>query len=124
MPDDPGMHSGMILDDILARKRIDVAARRRTMPVPALRDRPLYATPRRPFRAALAAGPAPAVIAELKRASPSRGRIRDAYDPASIARGYAAAGAAALSVLTDGPGFDGALEHLVAARAAAALPCL
>ena len=114
----------MILDEILARKRDEVAARRRATPASALRDQSLWTASRRPFRAALATGPAPAVIAELKRASPSRGRIRDAYEPASIARGYAAAGAAALSVLTDGPGFDGALEHLVAARAATTVPCL
>jgi indole-3-glycerol phosphate synthase len=114
----------MILDDILARKRTDVAARRRATPIPALRDRPLYAAPRRAFRAALAGRPAPAVIAELKRASPSRGRIREMYDPAALARSYAAGGAAALSVLTDGPFFQGALEHLAAARAASGLPCL
>jgi indole-3-glycerol phosphate synthase len=114
----------LILDDILAAKRDEVAARRKATPVAALRVRPLYSEPRRGFRAALAARPAPAVIAELKRASPSRGEIRSHYDPAAIARGYATAGAAALSVLTDGPFFGGALEHLVAARAASGLPCL
>src|SRR3989454_1016449 len=113
-----------VLDDILAAKRDEVAARRAATPPSALRERPLWAEPRRGFRAALAARPAPAVIAELKRASPSRGELRAAYDPAAIARGYAAAGAAALSVLTDGPFFGGALEHLVAARAASGLPCL
>jgi len=113
-----------VLDDILATKRDEVAARRAAVSVSALRERPLYAEPRRGFRAALAARPAPAVIAELKRASPSRGQIRAAYDPAAIARGYAAAGAAALSVLTDGPYFGGALEHLALARAASGLPCL
>ena len=113
-----------ILADILARKRAEVAASRGTAPLAALRARPLYAVPRRGFRAALAAHPAPAVIAELKRQSPSRGRIRDDYDPAAIARGYAAAGATALSVLTDEPFFGGALEHLEAARAACPLPCL
>jgi indole-3-glycerol phosphate synthase len=114
----------MILDDILARKREEVVARRRTLPVGALRERPLYGEARRAFRAALAAHPAPAVIAELKRASPSRGVIRAAYDPPAIARGYAAAGASALSVLTDQEFFGGALEHLGAARAASGLPCL
>src|SRR6266481_1206734 len=113
-----------LLDDILATKREEVAARRVAEPPSVLRERPLWAEPRRGFRAALAARPVPAVIAELKRASPSRGEIRAAYDPAAIARGYAAAGAAALSVLTDGPFFGGALEHLAAARAASGLPCL
>jgi indole-3-glycerol phosphate synthase len=64
------------------------------------------------------------VIAELKSASPSRGVIRASYDPPSIARGYAAAGATALSVLTDRHFFGGALDHLSAARAASGLPCL
>jgi indole-3-glycerol phosphate synthase len=114
----------VILDDILARKRADVAARRRELPLPALRDRPLYAGPRRGFRAALAAAPAPAVIAELKRASPSRGRIRAEYEPGALGRSYAAGGASALSVLTDGPFFQGGLADLAAARAASGLPCL
>jgi len=114
----------MILDDILAHTREEVAARRRTTPVAALRERRLWAAPRRGFRAALARRPAPAVIAELKRASPSRGIIRADYDPPAIARGYAAAGAAALSVLTDEKFFRGALEHLTAAREASGLPCL
>src|SRR5206468_3447606 len=113
-----------VLDDILAAKRDEVAARRAATPPSALRERPLYAEPRRGFRAALAARKRPAIIAELKRASPSRGEMRAAYDPAAIACGYAAAGAAALSVLTDGPFFGGALEHLAAARAASGLPCL
>jgi indole-3-glycerol phosphate synthase len=114
----------VILDEILARKRTEVAERRARVPLAALRERPLYAAPRRPFRVALAEHRAPAVIAELKSASPSRGTIRSAYDPAAIARGYAAAGAAALSVLTDEPFFAGRLEHLAAAREASGLPCL
>jgi len=101
-----------------------VAERRRGTPVAALRARALYHESRRGFRAALAATPAPAVIAELKCASPSRGVIRSDYDPAVFARAYADAGAAALSVLTDEPFFRGALAHLAAARAATALPCL
>jgi indole-3-glycerol phosphate synthase len=114
----------VILDEIIARKRVEVAERRMRLPVAALRDRPLYAAPRRAFRPGLAAPPAPGVIAELKSASPSRGIIRADYDPAAIARGYAAAGARALSVLTDGPSFGGALEHLATAREASGLPCL
>ena len=114
----------MILDDIVAHKREEVAARRRALPVPALRRLPLYSQPRRGFREALAHNPAPAVIAELKRASPSRGVIRASYDPVAIARGYAAAGARALSVLTDERFFGGALAHLGAVRGAVELPCL
>lgn len=114
----------MILDEILARKRVEVAERRRTTPAERLRDSAGYHEPRRGFRAALLAGAPPAVIAELKRASPSRGRIRDDYDPPALARRYADAGATCLSVLTDGPFFEGALAHLTAARAAVELPCL
>lgn len=114
----------MILDDILAAKRREVAARRATTPSAALRERPLYHEPRRGFRARLAAVPPPAVIAECKRASPSRGLLRRDYDPAALAAAYEAAGAAALSVLTDEPFFQGTLEHLAAARAACRIPCL
>lgn len=114
----------MILDDILAHTRESVASARRDMPVSALRDRPAWREPRRGFRAALAAAPAPAVIAEIKRASPSRGVIRAAFDPPAHARSYAAAGATALSVLTEPRWFQGALQHLAAARAAVPLPLL
>ena len=114
----------MMLDDILATTRAEVAARRATTPVEALRDLPRYHGPRRGFRAALATATPPAIIAECKRASPSRGLIRADYDPAAHARAYSAGGATALSVLTDGPYFQGALEHLAAAHDAVALPCL
>jgi indole-3-glycerol phosphate synthase len=114
----------MILDEILAHKRAEVEERRRRMPAERLRDVPEFHAPRRGFRAALAGATAPAVIAELKRASPSRGRIRDDYDPPAHARSYAAAGATCLSVLTDERYFEGALAHLSAARAAVSLPCL
>jgi indole-3-glycerol phosphate synthase len=114
----------MILDAILAHTRDVVATARRAVPVSALRDRPGWHAPRRGFRAALAAAPVPAVIAEIKRASPSRGVIRAAFDPAGHACSYAAAGATALSVLTEGRWFQGALDHLEAARAATSLPLL
>jgi indole-3-glycerol phosphate synthase len=114
----------MILDDILAHKCDEVAARKHDLPASALRERPLWAEPRRGFAAALAARPAPAVIAELKRASPSRGVIRSHYEPPAHARSYEAAGAAALSVLTDERFFHGSLAHLEAVRAAVGLPCL
>jgi indole-3-glycerol phosphate synthase len=114
----------VILDRILAHKRAEVATRRRETPLSTLRARPLHAAPRRGFRAALANAPRPAVIAELKRASPSRGCIRADYDPPSLARGYARAGATALSVLTDEEFFQGSLADLAAAREAGGVPCL
>lgn len=114
----------MILDEILAAKRIEVAAARQSTPVEALRDRALYHEPRRGFRAALTTARRPAVIAECKRASPSRGVIRAQYDPVAHARSYQTGGATALSILTDAPYFQGALDHLAAARAAVTLPCL
>jgi indole-3-glycerol phosphate synthase len=77
----------------------------------------------RDFAAALTAQP-PAILAEVKQASPSAGRLAVSFDPARIAAGYAAGGAAALSVLTDREFFRGSLADLEAARAACALPCL
>ena len=116
-----------ILQRILATKRAEVAAGQAAVPAPEMAARARAAGPPRDFvgaiRARLALG-APAVIAEAKRASPSRGLLREDYDPAAIARSYAAAGAACLSVLTDREFFRGAAEHLVAARAACALPVL
>jgi indole-3-glycerol phosphate synthase len=114
----------MILDDILAHKQDEVSTRRHAVPLSTLQARPLYAEPRRGFRDALAARPAPAVIAELKHASPSRGVIRTQYDPPAHARRYEASGAAALSVLTDERFFQGHLDHLAAVRAVVGLPCL
>jgi indole-3-glycerol phosphate synthase len=80
--------------------------------------------PPRGFRRALATGPRPRIIAEIKRRSPSRGEIRADFDPEAIARAYAAARAAAISVLTDERYFGGRLSHLEAARAATPLPVL
>ena len=111
----------MILDDILAHKRDEVARRRQAVPSSALRDAPLYREPRRGFRAALERAQVPAVIAELKRASPSRGVIRTDYEPVAHARSYEAAGATCCSVLTDERFFQGSLAHLRAVRAAVSL---
>lgn len=76
------------------------------------------------FHAALARADEVNVIAECKRRSPSRGVLRQAYDPVAIARGYAAAGAAAISVLTEPTFFDGSLDHLAAVRSAVETPLL
>ena len=116
-----------ILARILARKAEEVAARRSALPLAELIARCDDMPPARGFERALsarAAGDRPAVIAEIKRASPSAGVIRADYDPAAIARSYAAAGATCLSVLTDTDFFHGDDVHLQAVRAACALPLL
>lgn len=113
----------MILDDIVAARRADLAAARRREPPAALRERPLWAAPRRGFASALRAR-RPAVIAEVKKASPSKGVIRADFDPVAIARQYAAGGAVALSVLTEERHFQGSPAYLEAIRAAVDLPLL
>jgi indole-3-glycerol phosphate synthase len=113
-----------LLERIVAAKEGEVAERRRERPVPALRKRPLYGEPRRGFARALAAHRGRAIIAELKRASPSRGVIRADADAGTIATHYLRGGAAAISVLTDGPFFGGSLSDLQAVRAAVPLPVL
>jgi len=116
-----------ILERILARKAEEVAARRTAVPAEALAERIADLPPTRGFAAALEAKAAdglPGVIAEIKKASPSKGVIRADFDPAAIARSYAQAGAACLSVLTDRDFFQGAEEYLAAARASCPLPVL
>jgi indole-3-glycerol phosphate synthase len=113
------------LADILARKRDEVEAARRAVPEAELRARVRERAAPRPFEAALSLRGGPLrVIAEVKRASPSQGAIRAGLDAVDQARAYAAAGAAAISVLTDGPGFGGSLADLAAVRAAVELPLL
>ena len=122
-----GPAGGDILTRILAAKAKEVAASRAAKPLAALREEAGTAPPVRDFAGALRsriAASAAAVIAEIKKASPSRGVLRPIFDPAGIARRYEAGGAACLSVLTDREYFQGAPEHLVAARAACSLPVL
>jgi indole-3-glycerol phosphate synthase len=115
--------SADLLGTIVAATRRIVEVRQEREPLPALRVR-VAALARvkhgvgGSFRAAIGRGDRLNVIAECKRRSPSRGVLRADYDPVAIARGYVAAGAAALSVLTEPTFFDGSLEHLTAVRAA------
>ena len=111
------------LHTILASTRTDVAARKKRTPPEALRSRPLYKRAPLSLRAALEAR-RPAVIAEIKKASPSRGLIVREFDPPAVARAYAWGGAAAISVLTEERHFLGSLADLEAARRAAGLPVL
>ena len=116
-----------ILRRILARKADEVAMLSARAPLAELSARIAGLPPARGFAAALAAkrrAGLPAVIAEIKRASPSQGVIRTDFDPAAIARSYAAAGAACLSVLTDADFFRGSDADLHAARTACGLPAL
>ena len=116
-----------ILERILAAKRKEVAEAKARVPLAQLRERAVAAGALRGFERALRAHVSagkPAVIAEIKRASPSKGLIRADFDPARIASSYEANGAACLSVLTDREFFGGSADDLRAARAACALPVL
>ena len=116
-----------ILNKILAVKAQEIAAAKAAKPLDVIRGEAQDAAPARDFvasiRAKLAAGE-PAVIAEIKKASPSKGVLRENFDPAAIAASYAEHGAACLSVLTDAQFFQGSADYLKQARAACSLPVL
>ena len=110
-----------VLDQIMVRKRAELLLEQAETPIEDLEELPR--PERRPFREALELA-RPAIISEIKKASPSAGVIADDFDPAGIAQGYEEGGAAALSVLTDQQFFQGSLEDLETARAATELPVL
>jgi indole-3-glycerol phosphate synthase len=113
-----------ILDKIVAAKRRELEQAKAERPEVALRDAAAAAAPARDFFAAVARTGAVALIAEVKKASPSKGVIRADFHPVEIAKTYEAHGARAISVLTDAPFFQGSLEYLRQVRAAVGVPVL
>lgn len=115
----------MILDRIVASKRVELAERKAAIPFSDLKRRVADLPPTRDFARAISAADGNCrIIAEFKRASPSKGIIRRDLEPADVARLYEEGGAAAMSVLTDGPFFSGSLDDLDAVRRAVELPLL
>ncbi len=112
------------LDEILAQKRLEVARRKADLSLAQLQERITPRSDKRSFHKALRRNNEVALIAEIKRASPSAGVIRHDFKPTEIARAYERGGAHALSILTDEKFFQGKLKFLPQARAAVSLPCL
>ena len=116
-----------VLEKIKTYKLADVAVRKLARPMAEIEAAAGAAAPVRPFHEALRAAQAEGrygLIAEIKKASPSKGLIREDFNPPVLAQAYAAGGASCLSVLTDTPSFQGTDDYLIDARAACALPCL
>jgi indole-3-glycerol phosphate synthase len=113
-----------VLSEILATKRTEVAFLKERTPVQVLQEQLQTAPPTRDFRAALATAQGTALIAEVKKASPSKGVIRENFDAIEIAQTYAANGATCLSILTDEKYFQGKLEYLHQIREVVSLPIL
>src|SRR5713226_5452387 len=116
-------YTGTVLDQILEARLLEVEHRKKVLPETALKYGVKAATPLRDFPAAISK-PGINILAELKPASPSRGVIRDPFDPVALATSFEAAGAAALSVLTEGEFFRGSLKNLRDARKSIQLPVL
>ena len=114
----------MILDDIVAHKQTELAAQKRTVSLAQLQDSVHFQTVPPAFLQALQQRPGRTIIAEVKKASPSKGVIRADFDPLRLAHTYAAAGAAAISVLTDQKFFQGHLDYLGLIREHVSLPLL
>lgn len=113
-----------ILDDILVKTRQTIARDQSLISAAQLESEIVGLPPCRDFHAALAEGQRVNLIAEVKRASPSAGLIREDFDPAAIAKCYVAGGASCISVLTDEPFFQGSLDYLRTVRAAVDIPIL
>src|SRR5713101_4759920 len=116
-------YAGTVLDQILEARLLEVEHRKKVLPETALKYGVKAATPLREFSTAISK-PGINILAELKPASPSRGVIRDPFDPVALATSFEAAGAAALSVLTEGQFFGGSLKNLRDARKSIQLPVL
>jgi indole-3-glycerol phosphate synthase len=114
----------MILDDIVAYKREELAVQKQTLSRARLQDLPLFHAPAPGFLSTLQSCSGRAIIAEVKKASPSKGVIREDFDPLALAKIYAASGAAAISVLTEKKFFQGSLDSLQKIRQHVTLPLL